>query len=49
MDRRRVLARARRDWARAAFPELAILSLDASIRRTGIDLGFQLLPGSDKA
>ncbi len=84
MDRRRVLARARRHWhllslhddiveragrpfpgepirtldalhlasalaARAAFPELAILSLDASIRRTGIDLGFQLLPGPDKA
>ena len=84
MDRRRVLARARRHWhllglhddvverashpfpgepirtldaihlasalaARAAFPELAILSLDASIRRTGLDLGFQLFPGPDKA
>jgi len=35
--------------ARAAFPELAILSLDASIRRTGIDLGFQLFPGPDTA
>ncbi len=30
--------------ARAAVPGLAVLSLDSSIRRTGMDLGFEVFP-----
>ncbi len=30
--------------ARAAVPELAVLSLDSRIRRTSLDLGFEVLP-----
>lgn len=30
--------------ARAAVPELAVLSLDGSIRRTSTELGFEVLP-----
>lgn len=30
--------------ARSAIPELAVLSLDGSIRRTSFDLGFDVLP-----
>jgi len=30
--------------ARAAIPELAILSLDSSIRKSSLDLGFEVLP-----
>lgn len=34
--------------ARAAVPELAVLSLDSSIRRTSGDLGFEVFPASVK-
>lgn len=30
--------------ARTAMPELAVLSLDSSIRRSSLDLGFKVLP-----
>ncbi len=30
--------------ARAAVPELAVLSLDSRIRKTSLDLGFEVLP-----
>lgn len=30
--------------ARAAVPELVVLSLDSSVRRTSIDLGFEVFP-----
>src|SRR5207249_11802593 len=30
--------------ARAAIPELAILSLDSSIRKSSLDLGFEVVP-----
>ena len=33
--------------ARAAVPELTVLSLDRAIRRTSADLGFELLPVGD--
>jgi len=34
--------------ARSAVPDVAILSLDSSIRRTSTDLGFAVLPSGDR-